>query len=555
MSTQRLKLGLLIDTFHLPAWAYRAVERIVASRWVELSLVVVNEINSLAKDGIPSGKETFTQENFAYRLFDRIDERLFLREPNAFQCKDLRPILTGIPVLQVKPESGAEAISFDSQDIERIKAYRLDILVHLGFQPLAGDIFSAAAHGVWFYEFCDNRLKQGGPPGFWEVIEKWPETGTTLCMRDAVSHHSRSIYRSSFLTYPFSPVRNRNTMYWAASSFLPRQIELLARLGQARFIAETQKYNLENGFPTPKVYHFPGTRDSLLAYARLFLRILVEQYHRIFDLDTWFLLLDVGQLPGAQFGQYKKLLPPKDRFWADPHIVQKDGSYFIFVEELFYKDGKGHLAVIEVGPDGVCKDPLTILEKDYHLSYPNVFEHAGRYYMVPETSQNQTIDLYECVSFPAQWEYKMTLMQNVSAVDTTLFFYTGKWWLFTGLTENEGALPEVELFLFYSDDLFTADWKPHILNPVISDVTSARPAGKIFFQDGKIYRPSQDCSKTYGYGFNINEVIALTETEYQEKKVSTTKPHWDSRLIATHTYAHEGKMTVIDALFRRSKFL
>jgi len=70
---------------------------------------------------------------------------------------------------------------------------------------------------------------------------------------------------------------------------------------------------------------------------------------------------------------------------------------------------------------------------------------------------------------------------------------------------------------------------------------------------GKIYRPSQDCSKTYGYGFNINEVVCLSETDYLEKKVLSVKPNWDNRLIATHTFTRVEGLHFTDALIRRSK--
>ena len=170
-----------------------------------------------------------------------------------------------------------------------------------------------------------------------------------------------------------------------------------------------------------------------------------------------------------------------------------------------------------------------VLEKDYHLSYPFIFEWNNKYYMVPESRANKTIDLYECVEFPDKWNFKQHLMENISAVDTTLIHYANKWWLFTAIAENEAAAPNVELFLYYSDDLFGGEWNAHPLNPIISDVKSARPAGKLFIKDGKLFRPSQDCSTTYGYCFDLNEIEVLSETEYREKKTFSIKPNWDKK--------------------------
>jgi hypothetical protein len=103
------------------------------------------------------------------------------------------------------------------------------------------------------------------------------------------------------------------------------------------------------------------------------------------------------------------------------------------------------------------------------------------------------------------------------------------------------------LFLFYTNDLFSGQWAPHPQNPVISDVKQARPAGSIFLRDGKLLRPSQDCAKMYGYGFDLNEIEILSETEYRERKISSVRPNWDRKILATHTFATCGNLTVIDA--------
>ncbi len=265
-------------------------------------------------------------------------------------------------------------------------------------------------------------------------------------------------------------------------------------------------------------------------------------------------MFDLNTNGSVSFENFKKIIPPKSRFWADPHIIQKDNQNYIFIEEYAFELKKGFLSVLEIDHSGKHTTPVRILEKEYHLSYPHVFEWNDRYYMVPESAANRTIDLYECIDFPYKWEFKMNLMENIQAVDTTLLFYREKWWLFTGIAENDGAFPEVELFLFSSEDLFTKDWKPHLLNPIVSDVKNARPAGRIFSRDGKLFRPSQDCSKAYGYGFNLNEILVLSETEYVEECVVAVRPDWDKKVFATHTYAVEGKLKIMDACTSRKYF-
>ena len=145
-------------------------------------------------------------------------------------------------------------------------------------------------------------------------------------------------------------------------------------------------------------------------------------------------------------------------------------------------------------------------------------------------------------------------MSDVEAVDTTLFWHSGRWWLFTNILETQGSSIYDELFLFSSESLLTTEWTPHPMNPIVSDVRCARPAGRIFLKDGRVYRPSQNCSKRYGYGFNLHEITMLTMTDYQEEMVAVVEPKWDKAIQATHTFNHVDGLSIVDVSQRRRKF-
>jgi uncharacterized pyridoxamine 5'-phosphate oxidase family protein len=137
-------------------------------------------------------------------------------------------------------------------------------------------------------------------------------------------------------------------------------------------------------------------------------------------------------------------------------------------------------------------------------------------------------------------------------MDTTLFFYENKWWLFTAISESSGFQDYVELFLFHSERLFTTEWIPHPDNPINTDIRSARPAGKIFTHENKIYRPSQDCAGIYGRAINVNQVNILSEKSYNEILISRTEATWEPDLKGTHTFNFDSDCIVTDA-FRINK--
>jgi hypothetical protein len=144
-------------------------------------------------------------------------------------------------------------------------------------------------------------------------------------------------------------------------------------------------------------------------------------------------------------------------------------------------------------------------------------------------------------------------MQDVYAVDATLFEHNKKWWLFANIKQGEDSSSLDKLFLYYADNPLTLDWTPHPLNPIVNDIRTARPGGNIFIQNEKLIRPSQDCSVRYGYALNFNHIINLSETEYEELSEARLEPPRGTKILATHTFNNDGEITVIDAVIRRRK--
>lgn len=543
MHTKKMKLGLLLDSLNIPAWEFNAIQRIADEENSEFVLIVLNK---------GTGKACKKNNNI-YSIFNLVDEKLFTKSPNPFVLKNAEELLPDVPIMEVFPVRGDNVSFLSESDIKNICGYKLDILIKFGFEGLQLEDLKTSKYGTWFYHHGDDRIMRGGPPGFWEVVDNWSETGSALLAIGGEFLPSRVLFRSHFVTYPLSPARHRSYYYWATTPFLARQISLLQQLGEEKYFKETEKFNsaLLREF---KGSEGPSNFQAIKAIIKIIRRIVKEFIQRLFYRDHWFLLLSLKNDIYGSLSEFNKLMPPKDKFWADPHLIEVDGRYFIFIEEFVYAKNKGHISVIELDAAGNWEKPVKVLEKDYHLSYPFIFKWNEKFYMVPESRANKTIDLYECAEFPCKWNFKQSLMKNVSAVDTTLIHYADKWWLFTAMAENEAAAPNVELFLFYSDDIFSEEWTPHPKNPIVSDVKSARCAGSLFVKDGKLFRPSQDCSKSYGYGFDLNKIETLSETEYFERRILSIRPNWDKKIIATHTFANSGELTVIDAFTRIGKF-
>ena len=109
----------------------------------------------------------------------------------------------------------------------------------------------------------------------------------------------------------------------------------------------------------------------------------------------------------------------------------------------------------------------------------------------------------------------------------------------------EGNLNNTALYIFHSEK-FDGEWKAHENNPVKYDVRSSRPGGTPFLKDGKLFRPAQDCSSSYGSAIVISEIIELTEKTFVEKSIKRIepKPNWKFNK-GLHTFSIVGKDKVL----------
>jgi hypothetical protein len=144
------------------------------------------------------------------------------------------------------------------------------------------------------------------------------------------------------------------------------------------------------------------------------------------------------------------------------------------------------------------------------------------------------------------------LLEDVEAVDPTIFEHGGRWWL--SFASSVRGTHEASALQLYHAESPLGPWAPHRNNPVKVDVRSARPAGRVFHHEGRLYRPAQDGSPRYGTGIVVHELLELTPTSFREEEVTRISATWRPGLTGTHTINAAGGLTAIDARQRRSRF-
>ena len=493
------------------------------------------------------------RNHWLYATYTKLDSQLSRVNSDAFQKVSVADLLACVPILDLEPISQKFTDRFRDEDLEQIRAYDLDVALRFGFRILKGEALQIAKYGVWSYHHDDGLIYRGGPPGFWEVMKDDPVTGSMLQILNEDLDNGKVIYRSWASTINrFSVKKNNNNYYWKSSAFVMRKLRELHENGH--IFHESEESGVASKPYSRRLYKTPTNSEMFSLSLGLARRAAVRMIEKGLHSETWSLAyrfrLDPSDLNNT-FYKFKYLLPPPGRFWADPFPVQVGENYFVFFEEFLYDQNKAHISVIELQKGRKPAEPVKVLERPYHLSYPFLFAYQGSHYMIPETGSNNTVELYRCRSFPDKWEFETVLLEANNPTDATLAEIEGRWWMFVNIEEPGVSVNWEELHLFYSASPF-GPWKPHRRNPVRSDVRNSRPAGRLFWSGNSLYRPAQDCSRRYGYATAINEVKRITCDSYLEEEVSRITPDWDRSVVGTHTLNKTGDLTVIDCLIKRT---
>ena len=516
-----VKIAILTDAYNLPLWKIRIIEKLRSNKALKLSLL---KIDSVKKRQYPL---FWVYEALDYLLFSKTGKfKETTSEKDSQQKLNINTITPEIPT--ANPNSEVYDLLIDLSSTHDKSFYK--------------QLSKITKKGICFFSI---GYKPGSyPEFFYEMFSGEPVIAIRLNITDG--ERQRTLYRSYSGVYNFSLYLNKNKNCWKMSDFVNRSLTEIRDFQGFNDKDKQFSYGIQDS-PAPSIMQ--QLKFIYITLSNLINLKLLNTKCR----QQWFLAYErtdkaerTKEFLSTNSSNFRIITPPADKFFADPFIITEKGKTYVFFEEFIYPKGKGVISYLEIDEKGRETQSKVVLERDYHLSYPFVFKHEDKYYMIPETLGNKTIELYKAVDFPGKWELQKILFNNVNAVDTSLISYKGKFWLFTCMSDWGNGLSD-ELFIFYSDTLF-GKWQPHPKNPVISDTKTARPAGKPFFQGNALIRPSQENSVRYGYALNFNRVDVLNEYDYKETLIKTIKPEFIEDNLAIHTFNSNKFYNVIDGM-------
>lgn len=549
-----IKIGILCkDLKYIRHFEYRIIKEIIEDNDLELSLLIFD------------GRKTKKRNSFLEKIFRDIKNGQFISKVilkiqevienklfkinNNINIHNLNELLKNVDRVFLNPERKGHVDFFTNSQSEQIRKYNLDIILRHEFNIIKGSILNSSKNGIWSFHHADNRINRGGPSCFWEIILKQQNVGVTLQKLTPELDGGYIIDRSSYNRH-WSWIKTRNIVQESSVSLLMKNIN---RLKQNKITYQ------KSALYYHKLYKFPGLFYSIKYISSFYYNIILRVFKRInaklfnAKYSYWTLIISKGNFFNSVLHKLKPIKPPSNEFWADPFIAEHKGNKYVFFENYEYEKSKGKISCGKIVNNNLIEIE-DVLDKDYHLSYPNIFSYDNEFFMIPEANQNSRLEIYKCVSFPNKWELYSSAFQGEQIVDCN--FYKDNMnqnWLFLNKRTKDSDDCS-DLYIYHIDSLELNTITPHSDNPVVTNSSIARNAGPIFNYNDKIFRPSQrNIDGIYGKGLNINQIITLNLNEYKEVLVKKCLPFFQDNLQGIHHLHQTKDLFVIDICYKKNK--
>ena len=550
---ERLRFAILCNSYEFERWQAECISETLQSGRAELVGLVMRCPASPAVQQGKWRKRWKSRKLALWRLYDRFYLRRFSQ---AIVRKDLRELLGEIPAIKDRPiKKGKFGEAVSEETLAFIASIKPDFILRFSYGILRGEILTAAQYGVWSFHHGDPAQFRGQPPGFWEIRHRSPVTGAILQMLSDELDAGRILHRGYFQTVPQSYAKSRDLLYTGVSSWVKRTCADIQLNDWPPTLPEgAQDFG--------QIYRQPKNLEVLAFLWITFLAFLRVQWTYKFHRQIW--NCGIVEAPPAivaglagdkdQRTALQNVIwmnPSKEEFFADPFGFPGTERHEakVFFEHFDWSSERGHIGRSVF--DGQTFGPVSEkLKLDTHLSYPYAMRLAGEELVLPENAEAGELNAYRMTDGGKIFD-KRVVIKGEGWIDTTIIEHDDLLWAFA-LHENQAQ--NTHLHLYFAEKI-AGPWQPHPLNPVKSDISSARPAGAPFRHGGRLYRPAQDCAKHYGSAISVNEVTVLSRTDYRERIVGRVTPPADSLYpYGLHTLSTAGRYTLIDGARKERRF-
>lgn len=522
-----LSFGLLLDGFIIKEWQWQCIQNLLENKNAQLNFIVLNASSYNAE----SKFKKYTGSKSFYYLYEK-----HLRKLEMLEAVDLKDKMQLPEVIKVFPEHKKNTHYFAEEELKEIRTKSPDFMLRFGFGIIRGEILQIPKYGIWSFHHGDMKLLRGGPMGIWEILLNHSHQGAVVQKLTNTLDGGIVLREGKITLSKHSAKNNINTILKISADWPAWICKNILLNGQAVIpkIAEQTKAS---------IYKIPTNNKMLLFFFKLFKAKVYFHWQQLFMAEEWNIGILAKSIDSVENTDMKNVIwadqNKNHTYRADPFYIPSPHNRVIF-EKYDYKNQKANIASLELKNDRFQKEEKLELELENHLSYPFIFEENGKLHLLPESyTSNKQLHF----TFDSKWNKEKDFVMDEHFMDASLLFHEGYYWLFCS---KKDQLNNAGLYIYFSKKI-SATFEPHPLNPVKIDINSARPGGTPYSNEGKLYRPSQNCSKTYGGSIIINEIIRLSTIDFKESFYKELLPHEKSIYKdGLHTLSNAGEYCLVD---------
>ncbi len=532
---KKIKVGLLLDSLIQPTWIDSVINELISCEFCDITFIGVNNL-------VTNDKFKGRKNGRFFSIVSSFEKKILSQRLNQFILKDIS-IKDRDIIFNLSGEFKNKISYLDQVSLDIVKNQNLDIIIRFGFGILKGEILSFARFGIWSFHHGDNKFYRGRPACFWEIIRKERKVGAILQVLNSELDNGVVINKCFTRIVNNSLWLTMNELFAQSSELLLNSINRIIQNNYEIYWAEKSK----SIYYTNELFRYPNTYYTLLYLKQIALKFSIRKFNKV--KNNWSVRIKrhnhkINGFFGFSFFGFKNINYKSKGFVADPFLRERDDFLELFVEEYDKSINKGNILKITLNKRLDILGTQVVLDLPYHISYPFIFEKNGEWFMIPETANAKRVSLFKERN-DGEFIFVKDLLIGHSYFDPTLILHENKIWLFVTRKSKEG-LNDCELCCFYTNDLFNDQFLPHPLNPIKMDVSSSRPAGSFFIENGELYRPSQNGSVSYGGSITVNRIVKLNEREFIEELVTEILPNWQPKLKGVHTLNFTNNYIVID---------
>ena len=525
---------VLVTPSIAPAWISTMLELAAESRHVAFSVVQIEAQPLVSATKLPLGLRAFLNvERWLLRCFLRMTGR----QGNS-------PMAPTRIAMGGRTDTAQQAASSDLDSLrQRVQALQPDLVILHGSPQWALPLAACAAHGCWFLDESLVAPARAGVALLEPILGKQDASAITLQLQ-VEGTVPVTLAQSWGATRAISFSQHRDQAFAKLPAMLLRSLRKLGNTPHPGLQGVVARL----GVAPPDRPFVSGAGFKALGITFWLMRHWRRRRYRA--RQPWFVVLreegEVIDPTAPRIGRVRSLVAPGADYWADPFPFSHAGRQWLFVEEFIAATSKGVIRLLELLPDGNVVRHGIVLEEPFHLSFPQIWNGQGEWWMTVESADGGKVSLYRSDDPFGGWRCVSNLIQGRECVDPTLFEHQGHWYLFVNVAES-GGNPSDELFLFTADQM-EGPYQPHPANPIVCDVRRARMAGRVFVDaQGRLIRPAQCCAPIYGTALVFNQIIELSPQTYVERTLSRLDADWALELDGCHTYYRDGVLEVLDA--------